>query len=45
MFKTSQEFLQHVKDNNIQIIDLKFIDMPGTWQHLSVYHNQIDESS
>jgi hypothetical protein len=33
------------KRNNIQIIDLKFIDMPGIWQHLSVFQNQIDESS
>ncbi|MFB2834647.1 type I glutamate--ammonia ligase [Floridanema evergladense] len=45
MFQTPQEFLNYVKEKNIQIIDLKFIDMPGIWQHLSVYHNQIDESS
>ena len=45
MFQTPQEFLNYVKENNIQIIDLKFIDMPGIWQHLSVYHDQIDESS
>jgi glutamine synthetase len=45
MFKTPQEFLNYVKENNIQIIDLKFIDTPGIWQHLSMYHNQIDESS
>jgi glutamine synthetase len=45
MFKTSTEFLQYVKQHNIQIIDLKFIDMPGTWQHLSLYQDQIDESS
>ncbi|MGB5962958.1 MAG: type I glutamate--ammonia ligase [Coleofasciculaceae cyanobacterium] len=45
MFQTPQEFLSYVKENNIQIIDLKFIDMPGIWQHLSVFENQIDESS
>ncbi|MGB3204027.1 MAG: type I glutamate--ammonia ligase [Crinalium sp.] len=45
MFQTPQEFLNYVKENNIQIIDLKFIDTPGIWQHLSLYHNQIDESS
>ncbi|MFB2879223.1 type I glutamate--ammonia ligase [Floridanema aerugineum] len=45
MFQTPQEFLNYVKEKNIQIIDLKFIDMPGIWQHLSMYHNQIDESS
>ncbi|MFE1748297.1 type I glutamate--ammonia ligase [Coleofasciculus sp. H7-2] len=45
MFQTPQEFLTYVKEKNIQIIDLKFIDMPGIWQHLSMYQNQIDESS
>ncbi|MFB2936332.1 type I glutamate--ammonia ligase [Aerosakkonemataceae cyanobacterium BLCC-F154] len=45
MFQTPQEFLNYVKEKNIQIIDLKFIDMPGIWQHLSMYHDQIDESS
>jgi glutamine synthetase len=45
MFQTPQEFLNYVKEKNIQIIDLKFIDMPGIWQHLSLYHDQIDESS
>ena len=45
MFQTPQEFLNYVKEKNIQIIDLKFIDTPGIWQHLSVYQNQIDESS
>lgn len=45
MFQNPQEFLNYVREKNIQIIDLKFIDMPGIWQHLSVYHDQIDESS
>ncbi|KGF74006.1 glutamine synthetase [Neosynechococcus sphagnicola sy1] len=42
---TPQEILQMIKDQGIQMIDLKFIDMPGTWQHLTVYYDQIDESS
>ena len=45
MFQTPQDFLNYVKEKNIQIIDLKFIDTPGIWQHLSLYHDQIDESS
>ncbi|WP_449417999.1 type I glutamate--ammonia ligase [Phormidium nigroviride] len=45
MFQTPQEFLNYVKENNIQIIDLKFIDTPGIWQHLSLYHDQIDETA
>ncbi len=42
---TPQDVLKIIRDNNIQMIDLKFIDMPGIWQHLTVFHNQIDESS
>jgi glutamine synthetase len=42
---TPQEVLKLIQDQNIQMIDLKFIDMPGTWQHLTVHKDQIDESS
>ncbi|MBW4446516.1 MAG: type I glutamate--ammonia ligase [Hassallia sp. WJT32-NPBG1] len=42
---TPQEVLKLIQDNNIQMIDLKFIDTPGTWQHLTLYYNQIDESA
>jgi glutamine synthetase len=45
MAQTAQEVLSLVKDQGIQMIDLKFIDMPGIWQHLTVYYDQIDESS
>lgn len=42
---TAQEVLSMIKDQGIQMIDLKFIDMPGIWQHLTVYYNQIDDDS
>ncbi|MDJ0583921.1 type I glutamate--ammonia ligase, partial [Microcystis sp. M49636_WE2] len=45
MPETPQEVLKMIQDNNIKIIDLKFIDMPGIWQHCSFYYDQIDESS
>lgn len=45
MPETPQEVLQMIKDQNIQIIDLKFIDMPGIWQHCSFYADLIDEDS
>ncbi len=45
MFQTPQEALNYIKENKIQIIDLKFIDMPGIWQHLSLFHDQIDETA
>ncbi|MEO0409000.1 MAG: type I glutamate--ammonia ligase [Cyanobacteria bacterium P01_A01_bin.135] len=42
---TASEILNRIKDENIQMIDLKFIDLPGTWQHLTVFQDQIDEDS
>ncbi len=33
---TPAEAIQFCKEKGIGIIDLKFTDMPGTWQHLSV---------
>ncbi len=42
---TPKEVLKMIQDKNIQMIDLKFIDTPGTWQHLTLYHNQIDETA
>ncbi|MGF1536012.1 MAG: type I glutamate--ammonia ligase [Elainellaceae cyanobacterium] len=42
---TASEILKKIQDENIQMIDLKFIDLPGTWQHLTVFQNQIDEDS
>ncbi|NET51058.1 MAG: type I glutamate--ammonia ligase, partial [Merismopedia sp. SIO2A8] len=45
MPETPQEVLKMIQDENIKIIDLKFIDTPGIWQHCSFYQNQIDESA
>ncbi|MEI1377073.1 type I glutamate--ammonia ligase [Nostoc sp. UHCC 0926] len=42
---TPQEVLEKIKDEQIQLIDLKFIDTVGTWQHLTLYQDQIDETA
>ncbi|MBN3884226.1 MAG: type I glutamate--ammonia ligase [Nostoc sp.] len=42
---TPQEVLKKIQDEKIQLIDLKFIDTVGTWQHLTLYQNQIDETA
>ncbi|MBW4453049.1 MAG: type I glutamate--ammonia ligase [Nostoc indistinguendum CM1-VF10] len=42
---TPQEILKKIQDEKIQLIDLKFIDTVGTWQHLTLYQNQIDETA
>ncbi len=35
--------LKLMKDNDIKMIDLRFIDVPGTWQHFSVPAGAISE--
>ncbi len=45
MPETAQDVLSWINNENIEMIDLKFIDMPGIWQHLTVHKSQIDEDS
>ncbi len=45
MPETGQEVLKMIQDNDIKIIDLKFIDTPGIWQHCSFYKDLIDEDA
>ncbi len=40
--KTALDF---IKKNGAKIIDFKFIDMPGMWQHTSVPAEAVDESA
>jgi glutamine synthetase len=39
------DVLKMVKDNDIKIVDLRFMDMPGLWQHFSVPTHELTESS
>ncbi len=40
---TPEEVLQFAKDNGVKIVDVKFTDLPGTWQHFSVPVRQLSE--
>ena len=35
---TPSEVVALAKENDVKIIDLKFMDLPGMWQHLSLIH-------
>ena len=37
--------LEFVKQNNVQMLDLRFTDIPGLWHHVSYPVSQFDESS
>ena len=45
MSKTPQDVLRQIKDEGIELIDLKFADLHGKWQHLTVASELIEESS
>ena len=40
---TPEEVVRFVKEKGIEIVDLKFIDMPGTMQHLSFPISELSE--
>lgn len=38
-----QKVTELIKENNIQIVDLKFNDLPGLWQHFSIPASELSE--
>jgi glutamine synthetase len=45
MSKTPKDVMQLIKDKGVKIVDLKFIDLPGIWQHCSFYIDEISEQT
>ena len=43
MPKTPDEVLKLAKEAGVKIVDLKFIDLPGVWQHFSIPAEDLDE--
>ncbi len=39
------DVLTMIKENGIKIVDIRFMDFPGVWQHFSVPISELDESS
>ncbi len=44
-FTTPQSVIDHCRQHGIRIVDLKFIDVPGLWQHLSIPITELDEGA
>ena len=40
---TPSEVIEYAKKNNVQMVDLRFIDWPGMWQHFSVPVGELTE--
>ena len=42
---TPKEVLAMAKENDVKMVDLRFMDFPGLWQHFSVPLSELEESS
>jgi len=42
---TPEDVLAAIREHDVKIVDLRFIDMPGIWQHFSVPAVAFDESA
>jgi glutamine synthetase len=42
---TPEEVLRFARENDVKIVDLKFTDLPGSWQHFSVPLHNIEEET
>jgi len=40
---TPSEVVALAKENDIKIVDLKFMDLPGMWQHFSIMVGELTE--
>lgn len=40
---TPKEVIEFAKKNKVQMVDFKFMDIPGLWQHFSITVNDLDE--
>ncbi|MGH7773444.1 MAG: type I glutamate--ammonia ligase [Candidatus Binatia bacterium] len=40
---TPKEVLEFAKKNKVEIVDLRFVDVPGLWQHFSISTSELGE--
>ncbi len=40
---TREEVIRYTRENDVQIVDLKFMDLPGIWQHFSMSVKELNE--
>ncbi|MDQ5974769.1 MAG: glutamine synthetase [Actinomycetota bacterium] len=44
MFSNANEVLKYVKDNDVEFVDVRFMDLPGIMQHFNVPANSFDQA-
>ena len=40
--QTAEEVLEFASERGVQMVDLKFVDLPGTWQHMTLPLSSLD---
>ncbi len=43
--KTPRDIVSLIEKENVEVVDLRFMDFPGLWQHFSVPAREIDEGT
>src|ERR1700752_471418 len=41
--KTASDVAKMIKDNNVKLVDFKFTDLPGAWQHFTTTLTEYNE--
>ncbi|MFL6106030.1 MAG: glutamine synthetase beta-grasp domain-containing protein, partial [Marmoricola sp.] len=44
MFSNSEELLKYIKDEGVEMVDVRFCDLPGIMQHFTVPVSSFDQS-
>ncbi|MGD9278513.1 MAG: glutamine synthetase beta-grasp domain-containing protein, partial [Desulfobacterales bacterium] len=42
---TPKQVLEYAKENEAKVVDLRFMDFPGVWQHFTVPLSELEASS
>ena len=44
MFKSAKEILDYIKKEDVKLVDIRFIDLPGIQHHFNVPAGSFDEA-
>ena len=44
-FKSAEEVVKYIKDNDVEFVDVRFTDVPGIEQHFTIPASEFDEDA
>ena len=44
MFKNASEAIKYIKDNEVEFVDVRFMDLPGVMQHFNIPAKAFNDS-